>query len=569
LKHYPDHGETLCMKGLLVNSLGQKEEALKLAKDGLKRDLKSHVCWHVLGLIYRSDRNYAEATKCYKTALRWDPGNSQIMRDLSFLQLHERDLVGYTETRRQLLAAKPAFKQNWLSFMIAEHLRGAPAAALEVIDKMDEAFVGQEEPMGRVERSEMILYKASLCVEAGKLERAVEVLGDRNIVDSVGKNELLLSIYYQKGEFSACKKVLTDLLKVNLSHEGYFQTLVAVSHILDPMPSPEQVKQFLRLEETGFMLSYAWESYDDTQYRTMHDLKSKLSASDLITELGKLKDEFVGPQVNSDQFELIVLGLLPADSTEFASRLRKFVLAKLNKGVPSTFKMLRRLCQSDEKKKLIIGDLLTELSSPEDNGEAAPVMRTFALASLASFHDFNKNQTEALKYIEEAIQVTPTLIDLYVLKAKMLKHAGDVTRSAEVWEFARNLDLADRYLNSKAVKAMLRVEQIDKAKETIVLFGKDATDPTKTNLSEMQCMWWEFELGKALAAKGDTEGAREVWKGTLKHYEDMAEDEFDFAIYCLRKMTLRAYIDFLRFGQRTKTHKFYTRTVEALAKLDT
>jgi peptide alpha-N-acetyltransferase len=116
---------------------------------------------------------------------------------------------------------------------------------------------------------------------------------------------------------------------------------------------------------------------------------------------------------------------------------------------------------------------------------------------------------------------------------------------------------------------MLRVEQIDKAKETIMLFGKDATDATKTNLSEMQCMWWEFELGKALAAKGDTEGAREVWKGTLKHYEDMAEDEFDFAIYCLRKMTLRAYIDFLRFGQRTKTHKFYTRTVEALAKLDT
>lgn len=94
-------------------------------------------------------------------------------------------------------------------------------------------------------------------------------------------------------------------------------------------------------------------------------------------------------------------------------------------------------------------------------------------------------------------------------------------------EFSRKLDLADRYLNSKAVKAMLRVNQIDKARETIMLFAKDSTDSTKSNLGEMQCMWWEFELGKAHARLGETEKAREVWRGTLKHYEDMAEDEFD------------------------------------------
>jgi tetratricopeptide (TPR) repeat protein len=49
--------------------------------------MKSHVCWHVFGLLYRGDREYKEAIKCYRQALRIDEGNLQILRDLSFLQV--------------------------------------------------------------------------------------------------------------------------------------------------------------------------------------------------------------------------------------------------------------------------------------------------------------------------------------------------------------------------------------------------------------------------------------------------------------------------------------------------
>ena len=37
------------MKGLTLNCLNRKEEAYKLVREGLKHDLKSHVCWHVYG----------------------------------------------------------------------------------------------------------------------------------------------------------------------------------------------------------------------------------------------------------------------------------------------------------------------------------------------------------------------------------------------------------------------------------------------------------------------------------------------------------------------------------------
>lgn len=49
LKKYPEHGETLAMKGLTLNCLDKKDEAYELVRRGVKADLKSHVVWHVYG----------------------------------------------------------------------------------------------------------------------------------------------------------------------------------------------------------------------------------------------------------------------------------------------------------------------------------------------------------------------------------------------------------------------------------------------------------------------------------------------------------------------------------------
>ena len=54
LKKFPDHGETLAMKGLIMNCLERKTEAYDLVRRGIRQDMNSHVCWHVFGLLYRS-----------------------------------------------------------------------------------------------------------------------------------------------------------------------------------------------------------------------------------------------------------------------------------------------------------------------------------------------------------------------------------------------------------------------------------------------------------------------------------------------------------------------------------
>lgn len=67
-----EHGETLAMKGLILSCMDRKEEGYDYARRGLRSNLRSHVCWHVFGLMHRSDRNYPEAIKSYLQALRID-----------------------------------------------------------------------------------------------------------------------------------------------------------------------------------------------------------------------------------------------------------------------------------------------------------------------------------------------------------------------------------------------------------------------------------------------------------------------------------------------------------------
>lgn len=87
LKKVPEHGETQSMKGLIYNCMGKKDLAFELIKNGLKNDVRSHICWHVFGLYHRADNNYPEAMKCYMNALKINSTNQNILRDLSWLQI--------------------------------------------------------------------------------------------------------------------------------------------------------------------------------------------------------------------------------------------------------------------------------------------------------------------------------------------------------------------------------------------------------------------------------------------------------------------------------------------------
>ena len=63
------------------------------------------------------------------------------------------------------------------------------------------------------------------------------------------------------------------------------------------------------------------------------------------------------------------------------------------------------------------------------------------------------------------------------------------------------MDTADRYINCKCAKYMLRANQLPEAEAMCSKFTREGV-PAMENLNEMQCMWFQSEcaLGKIFCA---------------------------------------------------------------------
>ncbi|WCJ40661.1 N-alpha-acetyltransferase 15 NatA auxiliary subunit [Euphorbia peplus] len=524
LKKFPDHGETLSMKGLTLNCMDRKSEAYKLVRLGLKNDLKSHVCWHVYGLLYRSDREYREAIKCYRNALRIDPDNIEILRDLSLLQAQMRDLTGFVETRQQLLTLKPNHRMNWIGFAVAHHLNSNASKAVDILEAYEGTLEDDNPPDNeRCEHGEMLLYKVSLLEESGSFDRAIEELSKKKskIVDQLSYKEQEVSLLVKLGRLEEGADLYRTLLAMNPDNYGYYEGLQ---------------------ECVGL-------SVENGRYS--------------VDEIDKLDDLYKSLRQKytwSSAVKRIPLDFLQGD--KFREAADNYVRPLLTKGVPSLFSDLSPLYDHPGKAD-ILENLVLELEhSIRTNGKypgraekEPPSTLMWTLFFLSQHYDRRGQYEIALTKINEAIEHTPTVIDLYSVKSRILKHAGDLAAAAALADEARCMDLADRYINSECVKRMLQADQVAAAEKTAVLFTKDGDQ--HNNLHDMQCMWYELASGESYFRQGDLGRALKKFLAVEKHYADITEDQFDFHSYCLRKMTLRAYVAMLKFQDRLHSHVYF------------
>jgi peptide alpha-N-acetyltransferase len=84
-------------------------------------------------------------------------------------------------------------------------------------------------------------------------------------------------------------------------------------------------------------------------------------------------------------------------------------------------------------------------------------------------------------------------------------------------------------------------------------------------------MWYDLASGDSYFRQGDLGRALKKFLAVEKHYADISEDQFDFHSYCLRKMTLRSYVDMLKFQDRLHSfpyfHKAAIRAIRCYLKL--
>ena len=521
LKKFPNHGETLAMKGLILSNMDRMEEAHELVKLGVRNDMKSHVCWHVYGLVHRADRNYREAIKCYRMALKLDEGNSQILRDLASLQIQVRDLADFTETRRIILKDRAGARQNWMGLAVAKFLQGQHRAAVAVIEKYEDFRAeerGSEPNLAKYEVSEMYLFKAMILEEAGAHEEALAVLDKHSdkLVDVIGVLEQRARLYTALGRGAQAEATLRALIAKNTENHGYYRQLEAV-----------------------------------------------LGVDGDVAKLEATYDALAVQYPKSDAVRRLPLDFLSGDA--FAAAVRKYVVGPIRKGVPSLFRNLKSL-YADRAKAAVMGEAFAEVvTSLESSGKfpgsdksEADVAQCLCYArTLLAHHNDKVGDVEgALRTIDSAIASTePRVLECYLAKASFLKHAGDVVGAMNVANEVREMDKADRYLNSYCVKRMLRAGEYETAEKTVALFTRDGNQAS--NLFDMQCAWFENEAGRCHQRGGRKNRALKYFTAVRKHYDDMEEDQFDFHQYCLRKNTLRHYVQMLRVEDTLYSRRAY------------
>ncbi|VDN05705.1 unnamed protein product [Thelazia callipaeda] len=517
---FAEHGETLAMKGLILNCMGKHEEAQECVKRGLKADLRSHVCWHVFGLVQRSEKKYDEAMKAYKQALRLDNDNMQILRDLSLLQIQMRDLDGYRDSRYRLLMLRPQQRIAWIGYATAYHLLKDYDMALKIVNEFCNS--NKVETLEyNFERSELILYQNMILRESGQLDLALSKLEENasQIVDRVTYMETRASLLMDLNEKSKAETVYWNLIDRNPENIMYYK----------------QIEKCRGLEE------------NDVEERFEVYKKALL-----------MKPRAATPK----RIPLYFL-----QGVQFESLLLNYLIVGLRKGVPSLFKYLIPLYSDISKVHFLERTLVGFVHRLEDNGykdgslddsflPESPTTVLWLYYLLAQHYDKLGSVEQANIYIDRAIEHTPTLIELYMMKAKICKHAGDAQEGAKLMEEAQSLDTADRYINSKCAKYMLRAGLIKEAENMCSKFTREGVNAS-TNLNEMQCMWYEIECAKAYQRTGNYGESLKKCHEIERHFVGIFEDQFDFHTYCVRKATLCAYIGLLRLEDVLRRHKFY------------
>jgi peptide alpha-N-acetyltransferase len=577
LKKFPNHGETQAMKGLILNAMEKKEEAYELVKSGIKNDIRSHVCWHVFGLLYRSDRNYKEAIKCYLNALRIDPENQQILRDISWLQVQLMDLAGFVESRRKLLVLKPNNKQHWISFAIANYLSKNFESANEILLKFQESST---EEKVRYEHSELLLFQ-NKCLEAdGKVDAALEHLkkSEEDIIDKLAASVKTAELLTLAGRFEEALAQWIDLI-VAQPHNYRLHAGAQTAALGLPADVAREMLSLKRLDLPCTVL-------DLTAAQ-----KERLAALYNVTpSASEMKTIPASKTVNK-----IVLTLQPTE-TAFEEALDKYMRKILQEGVPSLcHDVCALMMKSDDASpsrkifvkdpadfrdnavckvalKLVSGYItnLKEKGSFESDSAAVADVPTSLLWSLflrSHLLEMCGRPIEALADIDECIAHTPTALDMLVKKGRILKKLGDIKGAAKIVNQCRQLDLQDRYLNNKTTKYLLRADQVPEAMTTIEMFTKhDGGDPQYT-LFELQCIWYELEMGESYARLGRNGLALKKFYAVEKHFLDFIEDKFDFHSYCIRKGTLRAYLDMVESMQSIFCHRNFQRAARGALKI--
>lgn len=552
LKKNSNHAESLTLKGCITHYIGNKAEAESYIKKGLSKDSTNYIVNHLAGIYYRAVENYPETATWLKAAVDNGSPNKQILRDLASAQVHIRDYKNLVTSRQAYLEFQPGYRANWTGSAVALHLNKNYSGAVATLTKIESIIKEHLQAQDAYEQSECLLYKSDILFEAGDIQKALDNLeADKEYI----KDQLSFLEYKGRyllilGKLEEASLIYRQLLQRNPDNISYYKSL----------------EQCLKIHEKPL------------------DKRIKL-----YENLGKFY-----PKADPPKF--LPLGFIPSTNPLFKEKVCNYILTQLKKGVPATFVNIKPILKNPKKLKIIEDSILQFYN--EELSNFNPTVTVWTMYFLSQLYLYKNDLDKADDFIDKAMDHSPTLVELYILKARILKHYGKFTEAAEIMEDGRKLDLQDRFINSKATKYYLRANNIDKAVDLISLFTKldeNAVNGCK-DLHTMQANWFLTESAEAyqrlyyeyveeLSKVENTpenesliselndkiETARGLalkrFTAVVKVFDIFFNDQFDFHSYCLRRGTPRDYVKTIRWEDALHATPIYGRVMKGLTQM--
>lgn len=449
--------------------------------------------------------------------------NIQIMRDLAQLQLRLHQYQGWTETSRKLLLAETHNKSNWASYAVGSYLTKNYAQALTLLESYIKNLLESGEWKPSFMASEILLFYNQILEESGEHKKALQHLeaNAKLISDPIAVQEIQSRLYSKLGDQGRTVKAWEALIEfVPENHEYHF----------------------------GLWRALGLERKDGQAY-------TPAQVSQLAALYRKLRTKY--PKAHAVQ-------RLPLDflsGGEFQAALKKYIVRRVNN--PSLFQDIHRLYEDADKREVLsklVLDVYQELEAhgrlfPEDPEDSQPPSVLMWILYYLGQHFLLLGEfANALKAINRALAHTPTNVDLYLLKARVYKRAGDYDTAFELMNTARELDTADRYLNTKCTRYALRSDRTERALEIVGLFLQEGAEK---GLYDNQCSWFWSLAGDSYLRQGRLGMAIKNYKFTLEHFDQYLDDPSEFHAFCGRKGYLRAWVEMIRWSETAKDHKLF------------
>ncbi|KAG1811751.1 N-terminal acetyltransferase A auxiliary subunit [Suillus subaureus] len=542
LKKYPEHGETMCMKGLILVHLGQRDEGINLVKEGMRKDLSSHICWHVWALIQKSEHKYEDALKSYIQALKFDKDNFNILRDTAVLQTQTRQFEGLVETRHNLLHLRPYNRHHWVGLAVAYQLNGNLPEAKQVLEYIEGFLrsVGSYD----VEFSELLMYHIRILEDMGDFQSAVDMLESHDRTKGG-------SVLNRMAGTEVKARLLAKLKESNADDE-------------QKTAWTEQADAAWR-----WLLS---QNADGYEYYKGFLANQGIDLANVTDENREKALEMLHGYFNA-QFATAPrrLALHVATGQEFKDLIKPYLTNALTKGIPSLFADLKPL-YGDLVKRQIIEDTVEEFratlaTSPPSTGDSIePTTYLWALYLLAQHHSYLGRHKQALEILDVAITHTPTLPELYMTRARVLKRAGDPHGAARAMNDARLLDGQDRFINTKTGKYLLRAGMVNEADAIFSKFTRGGASAA-VDLEEMQAMHYLVEQGDSYRRAGKLNLALKKYYVIQKVFESFREDQYEFHQYSVRKTILNVYTEMLKWEDNVRSHPGFIHAAVATVQI--